>query len=78
MNRKVKIKELMEKYLTLNFSRVVDADLSTYNIFLEVLAKAGKYKKAERVFSEMKANCNPSAATYTSMINIYGRVSLSI
>lgn len=47
-----------------------------FDAYINGLIKGGNPQKAEEIFQRMKRDqCEPSADTYTMLINIYGKVS---
>ena len=47
-----------------------------YDAYMNGLIKGGNPQKAEEIFQRMKRDqCEPSADTYTMLINVYGKVS---
>lgn len=46
-----------------------------YNAYIDGLMKGGDTQKAVEIFERMKRDrCQPSTATYTMLINLYGKV----
>lgn len=48
-----------------------------YNAYIEGLTKGGQTQKALQIFDKMKRDrCQPTADTYTMIINLYGKVKI--
>lgn len=50
-----------------------------YNAYIDGLMKGGKPEKALKIFDRMKREpCQPTTETYTMLINLFGKVTLTV